>query len=76
LELAVVQTSQPTTRGQISASNAKVKHNLSYEEFKRQQALYKEHVEAISQAKLCDKHWLFREKHRVLVVDVVVIGWV
>jgi hypothetical protein len=64
----------PTTRGQISASHGKVKRNLSFGEFKRQQALYKEHADTISQAKLFGKHWHFREKHKVLVVDGVVLG--
>jgi hypothetical protein len=32
------------------------------------------HADSISQAKLFGKHWHFREKHRVLVVDGVVVG--
>jgi hypothetical protein len=50
------------------------KRNLTYEEFKRQQALYKQHAEAISKAKLCGKHWHFWERHRVLAVEGVVVG--
>jgi hypothetical protein len=58
----------------VSRSAQAVKRNLSYEEFKRQQAFNKEHEDTISQAKLFGKHWHFREKHRVLVVDGVVVG--
>jgi hypothetical protein len=64
----------PTTHSQISASHGRVKRNQSHEMFKRQQALYKEHADTISQAKLFGKHWHFREKHRLLVVDGVVVG--
>jgi hypothetical protein len=64
------------SHGKISASHGKVKRNPSFEEFKRQQAHYNEHAEAISQAMLCGKHWQFPEKHRVLVVGGVVLGWV
>jgi hypothetical protein len=69
-----IKLADPATRVQISASHGKVKRNLSYEEFKRQQVLYKEHADTISQAKLFGKHWHFREKHWVLVVDGVVVG--
>jgi hypothetical protein len=74
--LLLYKLAKPTTHRQISASHGKAKRNLSYEELKRQQALNKEHAEAISQAKLCCKHWPFREKNRVLVVDRMVVGWV
>jgi hypothetical protein len=74
VSLLLHKLADPATRVQISASHGKVKRNLSYEEFKRQQVLYKEHADTISQAKLFGKHWHFREKHRVLVVDGVVVG--
>jgi hypothetical protein len=66
----------PTTRVQISASHGQVKRNLFYEKFKRQQALFKEHADTISLAKLFGKHWHFWEKHRVLVIDGMVVGGV
>jgi hypothetical protein len=71
-ELAVPQT----IRVQISASRGKVLQGVQpvLQEFKRQQALYKEHAHKISQAQLFGKHWYFREKQRLLVVDGVVVG--
>jgi hypothetical protein len=39
--LLMHKVADPTTRGQISARHGQVKRNLSYEEFNRQQALYR-----------------------------------
>jgi hypothetical protein len=57
--LLLHKLADPATRVQISASHGMVKRNLSYEEFKRQQVLYKEHADTISQAKLFGRHWHF-----------------
>jgi hypothetical protein len=71
---AFARFSNPANGWDTHSSPCKTKRNLPHEEFKRQQAFYKEHADSISQAKLFGKHWHFREKHLVLVVDGMVVG--